>query len=562
MSKNCRVFYEVRRVTQTLLWLLCFSILLFSGSKKTKTEPDPEGPATFKVQVNVVVVSASVTDKSGNPVTDLTADDFKIYDEDELQTIHTFSQESYSPPEEESISQTEASKPKVMGKKETRPRMISLLFDDLTMTEPSVFPRMIEQAKKFIKMDMGSMDQVALLSGSGKVNFPYSNDKQQILDKLADAVNRLNYMTPNRSNNITTDLDAYIISQPGIGISVYKKLVKNVALAPGSESAAEEFLYIDACAHARSVAYRTSQFLNTVRQHIRALKHFEGHRIVVLFTEGFLAEPNSPAASQLQEIIDMALRSGIVLNCISPLGVRYMEPSGDTEISPAKDLLARESPLNQMTKDTGGTFFFNNNDLQKGLKEIAQQKYHRYFLSYALSQQKANGLYRHIKLELTRPDLKLSYRKGYYTPKEELTLQNKNKEDILEALFGYSPGNMNEIPMTLGYNYSQEDDSAYAVSFLTSVNIRDLRFLEEESRHKNVVNLVLAAFDENDKFIDGLQKTIDLNLLGNSYVNLRDRGLSSRVELKLPPGRFKIKAVFREELSGKMGSITKSVEIP
>jgi polyphosphate kinase len=40
------------------------------------------------------------------------------------------------------------------------------------------------------------------------------------------------------------------------------------------------------------------------------------------------------------------------------------------------------------------------------------------------------------------------------------------------------------------------------------------------------------------------------------------RGLTSRVELKLPVGRYKIKAVVREDTQGKLGSITKSVEIP
>ncbi len=43
---------------------------------------------------------------------------------------------------------------------------------------------------------------------------------------------------------------------------------------------------------------------------------------------------------------------------------------------------------------------------------------------------------------------------------------------------------------------------------------------------------------------------------------LRDRELISRVELKLPVGRYKIKAIIREANQGKIGSATKSVEIP
>jgi hypothetical protein len=58
-----------------------------------------------------------------------------------------------------------------------------------------------------------------------------------------------------------------------------------------------------------------------------------------------------------------------------------------------------------------------------------------------------------------------------------------------------------------------------------------------------MVSLILAAFDENDKYISGLDKSIEFRLLENSYASLRDSGLTSRVELKLPMGRYKIKAV-------------------
>ena len=141
-----------------------------------------------------------------------------------------------------------------------------------------------------------------------------------------------------------------------------------------------------------------------------------------------------------------------------------------------------------------------------------------------------------------------------------MTFENSNKEDLMEALNG--PGNMNEIPMTFSYNCSREDDSTYAVSFITNVNIRRLQFPEEDDRRRNQISLVLVAFDEADHFISGLEKAIDFRLLENSYAGLREHGLTSRVELKLPIGRYKIKAVVRENTQGKIGSIAKSVEIP
>ena len=289
--------------------------------------------------------------------------------------------------------------------------------------------------------------------------------------------------------------------------------------------------------------------------------------MIVLFSDGFISESRTAVPFQLQELVDLALRSGIVLNSISSRGVSS-EPDLDLNgydntwrrQMHEEDRTAQEKPLAQMASETGGLFVHSTNDLYKGIREISRHRSWYYVLSYGMPAQEADGSYHEIKLEVTRPGLQVSHRKGYYTAKEELTFENRKKEDLLDALNGL--GNMNEIPMTLAYNYSQEEDSSYAVSFVTNVNIRGLQFIEEDSRRKNLISLVLVAFDENDKYITGLEKMIDFRLLESSYNSLQKRGLTSRVELKLPMGRYKIKAVVREDIQGKMGSVTKAVEIP
>ena len=63
-------------------------------------------------------------------------------------------------------------------------------------------------------------------------------------------------------------------------------------------------------------------------------------------------------------------------------------------------------------------------------------------------------------------------------------------------------------------------------------------------------------------FVDGIEKSIDFKLTESSYMNILKYGINSKVEFKLPMGRYKIKAVVREGAEGKMGSTTRTVEIP
>jgi hypothetical protein len=313
--------------------------------------------------------------------------------------------------------------------------------------------------------------------------------------------------------------------------------------------------------------------LNSLRQHVRTLRHFNAVKSLILFSDGFLSGGESQNTYEIQDVVDQALASGVVLNAVDIRGL-YTDMFPAAEQSPGassntlpyhldvlrQDASEQELPMFQMANDTGGVFHHNNNDLFAGVRGIVHRQSSYYILTFSSPQQKYDGRYHPIKLELSRSGLNLSYRKGYYAPREEQTFQRRKKEDILEAL--RAPGPLNEVPIVLAYNYYQEDESMYAVSLSTNVGIRGLHFLLEDARRKNLVNLVVAVFDETDRFLDGIEKAIDFKLTEDGYAGLLDRGLNSRVEFKLPPGRYKVKAVVRESADGKMGSATRIVEIP
>ena len=431
------------------------------------------------------------------------------------------------------------------------------------------------------------MDQVAILSGSGRVQFPFSDDKQTLLDEIATILGKINLgiiarsdcpeltdLQARRISDIRLQSDAANAQDPSWRLAVLDA-INCLALDPTDESSATiagNYARMAASRQYQESEFRTRNLLQTLRQHIRSLRHFDTAKSLVLFSDGFLMDGASPMLYQLQEVVDMALRSGVVLNSVDIRGLySYTPPASERFSSEAEtaaykqslykeDMLAQDEPLAQLSYETGGLFFHSNNDLYKGLQNVVHRHSYFYVLTYALRSQKADGLYRKIKLEVSRPGVELSYRKGYYAPKEEMTFERRKKEDILEAL--QAPGNLNEIPVSLAYNYYQEDDFTYGVSFVTSVGIRGLNFLDEDARRKNLISMVLVAFDENDRYIDGLEKSIEFRLLETSYANLLEHGLTARVELKLPMGRYKIKAVVRESTQGKMGSITRAIEIP
>jgi len=588
--------YMLRRIRKLirkqLFWVPCLAGMLMASlaitadkSEKrdaSKKDSEKSEPFTFRVPVDVVVVNVAVTDSQGKPVRDLTKDDFKVYEDGKPQPIHTFALESYKAVQELSDG-TKGTAPQGASQDPgaTQPRMISFVVDDLATSDPAYFSYVQEAITKTLADGLGPSDVAGLLTASGSVNQPFTSDRELLLSLAEDLYKKVNRSGVKKSDcpelndlqaqKIRNDLSdprplqvaitETILCQHLEGVSNGAQIAEGVARSTAFQQYEEN-------------QYRYRGLLTALKQHVRSLRHFEAKKSLLLFSDGFLSDY---VRYELQEVVDMCLRSGVVLNTVDARGLFTNNYEAKDRVAVGvnsesfvilaqkpmmriEDMRQQEDPLRQLSSETGGFHVGNTNDLASGIRKILESQSYYYVLTYSTPNPKLDGRYHKIKVDVSRAGVRVSYRKGYYAPKEQLTFERRKKEDILEAL--QAPGNLNEIPIQLSYNYFQVDDSRYQVALLTRVNIQGLKFLEEDSRHKNLINLVVVAFDENDHFVDGLEKSMDLNLTDPSYAALLNHGFSSKVDIKVPPGRYKIKAVVREGVHTKMGSINKTIEVP
>jgi len=580
LRRNCLSLFSV------------FCLFLASGlwsadkdQKKDKSQKDSEKPPSFtvKVPVDVVIVSATVTDKQGNQVKDLAKDDFKVYEDGKPQPIHTFALESYK------ATQVTDQSGKVVSPDGTSPtepgagssRLISLVIDDLTTSSTELFTPAIEAMRKFVEADLSPGDQVAMLSASARVQYPFTSEKAQLLDEISGLHQKLDRGTVHRVEcPELTDLQAIDIREDrtdgrSLNVAVTEDIIcDHLEQMPNNAMIAASKVRSLAAQQNEETQYRNRLLLTTLRQHLRSLKHFEAKKSLILFSDGFLPDQHR---YELQEVVDMALRVGVIFNTVDIRGLYTTNYQAGDNVTVGntiqssiilsqkpslrhEDMIRQEESLDQLAHETGGIFFHNSNDLYAGLRKINEDQSFYYVLTYASPASRADGRYHKIKLEVSQPGLQVSYRKGYYAPKEQITFERRKKEDIMEAL--QAPGNLNEIPIQLSYNYFQLDDARYQIALLTKVNIQGLQFVEEDARHKNLFHLVVVAFDEHDSYVDGLEKSMELNLTDPSYAAMLSYGFTSKVDIKVPPGRYKIKAVVREANRTKMGSVRKTIEVP
>ena len=550
----------------------------------TPTKDDKSGTFTFKVPVDVVVVNAIVTDKQGNPVKDLKVDEFRVYEDGKLQPIHTFALESYKATQGPAQTPGKPSgAPTTEDPGSAQSRMISIVVDDLATSAPEFFMYTQQALNKLLGSGIEPSDLISYSTASGSVSQPFTSDRDLLLSLAGDLHKKVQRIGTTKSTcPELTDMQAQQIrnnhpDNMSLRVAVAKTIIcQNIQDLPNlpAEVTAEPMVRSAAAQQFEENQHRYRSLLTSLKQYLRSLRHFEGRKSLILISDGFLSDY---VRYELQDVTDMALRSGVIFNTVDVRGLYTTNYQASDQVAVGNDqesftLLSRkpqmriddmryqEDPLRQLSSETGGMHIGNTNDLAAGMRKIIDSQSFYYILSYATPSAKSDGRYHKIKLEVTRPGLNVTYRKGYYAPKEQISFERRKKDDIIEAL--RAPGNLNEIPIQLSYNYFQMDDARYQLALMTQVNIRGMKFVEEDSRHKNLISLIVVALDEHDQYIDGLEKTIDLNLTGPSYDALLNHGFTSKMDVKVPPGRYRIRAVVREGVHTKMGSVNKMIEVP
>ena len=183
--------------------LVC--LLPISSLAQAPRASPAEDDVVIRVSVNLVQVDAVVTNKKGQLISDLTADDFKILQDGQPQKITNLSfvwtvtpspaEEEVPPPERRTVRITQVK------------RTIAFVVDDLGLSWESTLG-VRDALRKFVDEQMQSGDLVAVLRTGGGIGAlqSFTSDKRQ----LRAAIERIRWNPIGRGG-----IDAF--SMPGDG---------------------------------------------------------------------------------------------------------------------------------------------------------------------------------------------------------------------------------------------------------------------------------------------------------------------------------------------------------
>ncbi|MGD0920918.1 MAG: VWA domain-containing protein [Terriglobia bacterium] len=443
-----------------LAWTESRSQTAAPPAQKADTEPPTAQEATLKIVAPSVIVDAIVTDKKGRHASGLTAEDFRVYEDDAPQKIVTFVPPvvEAAPPSEEPLPAGPTVK---KGLDLARVRFITLVMD-LGDLQPASLWRATDAAAQYLEKNVSPEDYVAVywIDESLHVAVPFTRDKLHAAEGLRMLGGHVpaGRFTVQARQETQREIDDLRTSIYGIQAAA----TTGEPTAKGRSSGASERLLgtLRAFVWTQSTIQARGVFV-ALRAIAQSYADIPGRKNVVVFSEGFLHSPDIKA--QIAAVIDAANRANVAFYVIDAAGLQAgygaVSPSVEQTFSQEFLEMSLEGPganyggynkfdwaermglniqyddLGRVASGTGGFLMKNQNDLLWGLGKIDRDLREFYTLVYQPTNKTYDGSFRKIKVELLKPGYHVRHRQGYWAiPPGQETMMTPAAAQLLAGI--------------------------------------------------------------------------------------------------------------------------------
>lgn len=548
-----------------------------NGAAKQEVSMQDTG-TTFKLRVNLVQVHVIVRNAAGKPVENLRKEDFLLYDSGKLQAITTFGVETAKSRKEraEAAAKTQAGEGETPaeGSVSLPERFVALTFDDIHLKmEDAVTVRVA--AGRFLDA-MSPGDRVGIFSTSGQLTQDFTSDKEVLKQKVLGLIPRgalgghisdcpdVSYYMADQIENKQDSQALAVIVQETLQCMFGGRAQMLTAAQAAAQAAA--MVALNAGDADNNYTYRL------LEEVLRRLAGKPGERVLLLASPGFLITMDTQDESG---IVDRANRANIVINTLDARGLYAPEPGGDISQQNSDSALTagykatyrlaeqleQQFVLMDFAYGTGGTFFHNSNDLDRGLQLAGGVPEVSYVLGFSPQNQRMDGRYHTLKVTLAQKQkYTIQARRGYYAPKKLEDPQEMEKQEIQEALF--SQDEIHDLPLSLQTQYFKTEEPGARLSVVSHLELEGMHFRKAEGRNVDNLTVATAVFDENGNFITGGEKIVKMRLFDATFDKLSRTGLTVKSSFEVKPGKYMVRQVVRDSEGAQMAARNGTVVIP
>lgn len=530
-----------------------------------------ESAPSFRIRVesNLVTVTVVVRDKDGRPVGNLERKDFRLFDSGKPQEITGFRIETTAP--KPAAAEAPASKPREAIAPVAPPtpqRFVALFFDDFHMPVEDV-ARTRNAAWHYVSTAVGAEDRVAIFTSSAKEQLDFTSDRGKLhetLFRLSPHSRTIPFMS--RCPSIDT-YQAYLIDQLQDANALGIATVEGYECHCKGEGNETPECRTEQMQQARAdagqiwgLADSQSQWtLEAIQLVVRHLAAMPGQRAVVLISPGFLT---TTRANAVDALVNRAAQQNVVINAIDAAGL-YTRSARPGRFGARLDLEIQKTGLENaqleiarnvlagLSAGTGGAYFRNSNDFDRGFREAAQAPDVYYVLNFSPQNVKLDGKFHPLKVVLDRRDqLRVEARRGYVAPMETQAEAARTETEIEKLVFSLEE--LHGLPVQVT---AQREASTLAVKIHVDISL--LHFRKEADRNIDTLLFETALFDQDGRYVAAKEGSLDLRLTDANLPKFTQAGIDAVTKFQVKPGTYRIRELVHDTESKELSAVNCNV---
>lgn len=552
------------------------------------------------IDVQLVNVEVVAVDEDGNPVTDLTLEDFQVSEDGEPVTVTNFhvvedgarrdpgTGEVIEPLAEERPTGAPAAASPLES---ADGRYVVLLVDNANISpnhRKSVFTQLREDLESL--MEPADRVMVARLEREVHVEQAFTQDHglvEAALDRLETTAPGAAMRRAEERRVLTTILSG---------------------ASPGSEGGGEggggpSFLDSgptpedDAQAILENVRSYTAQVSNATQISLNALEHFvnslaglAGRKAIVYVSDGLEIRPGEfllrnweskyaefaprlgigsveleidrySLETPFRDLIAEANANRVAFYTVeggNQRGGGAISAEGRTFVADSAARTAedgRQTSLRSLAVETGGTALIDSDNVGALLGQLEQDFTYYYSLGYT-SPNAGDGKYHQVEVWVNRPGVELRYLEGYRgkTPDERMS------DRTLASLLFDTGENPLEVKVELG-ELRAEKKNRFVVPVMVKIPLSKLVLVPQENAHLGQVSVFIAVRDDEGRMSDPQKIDVPVNIPNEQLLNAMTQTAGYLAQLRMRPGPQKIAIGVRDELAAVDSTLNLNVDV-
>lgn len=479
-------------------------------------------PQTYRTTTRLVVLDIVAVDAKGEPIKDLKAEDVVITEEGEAQSLVEFSFH-------EAGKTTQSARQLPANVISNSPQFsgnscLNVILLDSVNTDFSNHAYAQDMLIKYL--DSGPAIQptaVYALEGNLKLLHEFTTDTKALRDSLA------HYMPP----GVSHIPDVYAAASPFERRGTFQPTARG-----------------------RNAAFFGMTFL------AQALAGYPGRKNLIWISEGFplnlfpdalmgdgimVSEDYSPI---VEKIADDLMAAQVALYPVSAAGVSQT------------DQFSAHTAMSSMAQRTGGKTFFNRNDIDLGVRTSLDDGATYYTAEYYPKNRMWDGKFRHIRVKVNRPGVKMTYRDGYYavSPNTRFGVETVSKQ-FSNALAITAPASTAVSFQAAVLPPSPQTQNKVQVNF--AIDPHSLAFQTgRDGVQRAELNCVVWAYPPKGDPIRVEGGTINAALGPAEYQAMMKSYFPCKRSLDLKPGHYTLRLGVLDRTSSLIGAMSTPIVVP